>query len=360
LNRNESVKDVDLIFTDLLKSNNFLADNMEINDLCSYQVLNKELFLGNMSQTERQKFEELKAKWHFKLSEVEEKLYLFEQTKRINLNTENRYLKAFGNLEIEKSLLLFRISKNELVLKLINEQPELSPKELIKKTNEILTNTIKEVTSLRQKTARASNCIESLIDTGSQSCVTDEFKDSYIRKYKKLQRKLFFLLHSDTCPNYSNLSDPSKEMLNSWWLELMESTNEEFYYYTPMMFLYQVPDYEKLLSIYRKVCEILDIWPEDFETENHIDYLIRMSHSPDEVMDFMKNDIERLGLHLALLDVVKDQYTNCNKALDYLDKLERFSAYADELGKEIAKLKVHVKDLEKKLPVYLIDMLDEK
>ena len=202
---------------------------------------------------------------------------------------------------------------------------------------------------IKNKIARSLNDIEYVISDGSLSPVTTEFKNSYMQACKKLLRKLFFILHSDTCPKYSGLSAQKKTEINKLWLKLMKSTKDELYSFSPIMMLYSLPDYDQLKSIYKKACEILEINPDDFEIGNRLEFMIRKGTPIKAILEFLKSETERLELHLAHLELVQNEYTHDDQSQLYRDALANISVYSERLKSEVADLKKQITKLKKKI-----------
>ncbi len=103
---------------------------------------------------------------------------------------------------------------------------------------------------------------------------------------RKLLKKLFFLLHSDTCPGYSGLSGLKRTEINELWLELMKSTKDDLFSFSPTMMLYNLPDYQHLETIYLRACDILGIDPESYETGNRLEFMIKKGAHPIKYLSF--------------------------------------------------------------------------
>ena len=166
---------------------------------------------------------------------------------------------------------------------------------------------------------------------------------------KKLLKKLFFLLHSDTCPNYNKLSKQKQGKINELWLQLLKGSREESYSLSQSMMLYSLPDLEKLESIYRRACEILDINPGNFEIGNRLEFMISIGTPVNELLEFLTSETESLELHLAHLDLIQTEYTNEDKTHSYREALNDVSVHTEKLRSDIADLKEQVKNLKQKI-----------
>jgi DNA-binding transcriptional MerR regulator len=339
----------DFFVEDLLKKNTFLYENERIGKMYPKKDITEKVFLYNLSDSDRDGYFRAKELWMVKSTELDELLLNLERKKRLNMGIENKYFKTFGNLEIEKSKLRYRVEKYKIISDTMQNHPELSYRELIKLANEKLLKEDRERNDLMNKFARSLNYIGDFIFEGSPPQVTTDFKNSYIQACKKLLRKLFFLLHSDTCPQYSMLSPQKKSEINDLWLKLMKSTKNETYSYSPSMLLYSLPDYQQLESIYNRACEILEINPDDFEIGNRLEFMISKGTPIEEIMEFLKDETERLELHLAHLELIQNEYAHENQTQLYQNALANQEAHFERLRSEIAAMKMQIIKLKKKI-----------
>jgi predicted nucleic acid-binding Zn-ribbon protein len=272
-----------------------------------------------------------------------------ERKKRLNLGLENKYFRIFGSLEAEKSKFTCRFEKYNIILEVMHENPELSYRELIRSAEDRLTKAKREQNDIKNKITRSQNRIDYTIAEISQETVSDDFRNSYMQECKKLLRKLFFLLHTDTCPNYSELAGHKKSEINKLWLKLMKSTKEEMYSFSPSMLLYSLPDYEQLKLIYERACAILGIDPDCFETGNRLEFMIRKGASIESITEFLKSETEQLELHLARLELVQNEYTNEDQTQIYRLAMENINGYTERLKREISDLKKQIHKLKKQI-----------
>jgi len=340
---------IDFIINDLMEQNKFLWDNCMAGEVYSVKGITEELFLLRISKPQKEKYLQLKELWKTKSTELDDFLMCLERKKRLNLGLENRYFRTFGNYEAEKSKLTFRLVKYQIILEIMHENPEFTYRELIRSTGDKLARAEKTRNDLKSKITRSRNCIDNIISDYSRPPVSEEFRNSYMLECKKMLRRLFFLLHTDTCPDYAGLSLQKKKEINRLWLKLMKSSKDEIYSFSPSMLLYSLPDYEQLESIYRRACEILGIDPDCFETGSRLEFMIRKGTHPDKLIVFLESETEQFELHLARLDLIKDEYTHEDQAQKYRDAMENINIYSEKLGKEISDLKDKVKILKKQI-----------
>lgn len=335
--------------SDLLEQNRFLAGNERIGQEYSDKEYTEITLLGRLSGTDREKYYRMKEIWLTKSTELDDMLMYLERKKRLNLGIENKYFRIFGSLESEKSKFTYRLEKYKIMLEIMQEHPELSYRELIRVSGDKLTYAERERNDLKNKIARSQNRIDNIIIDDSQPPVSDEFKDSYMQECKKLLRKLYFLLHTDTCPNYSGLSKQNKVEINKLWLKLMKSTKDEMYSFSPSMLLYSLPDFEQLKSIYKRACEILGIDPDCYDTGNRLEFMIRKGASTESIMDFLKSETEQLGLHLARLELVQIEYTHEDQTRIYRHAIENINGHTESMKSEISDLKKQIQKVKKQI-----------
>jgi chromosome segregation ATPase len=156
------------------------------------------------------------------------------------------------------------------------------------------------------------------------------------------------MLHPDTASGNLSLTDCKKHQLNSLWLKLMKTTNE-INSFSPTMLLYHLPDYEQLESIYIKACEILDINPENYEVGNRLEFMIGKGTPFNEIMEFLKNEIEKLELQLANLELAQNEYTNEKQTQIYRYALENINDHTKKLKNEIKNMESQIKALKLKI-----------
>ena len=255
----------------------------------------------------------------------------------------------FGDLEAKKTGYKYRVKKYEVIIEIMQSKPELTYRRLLKLAVDKLDEAEREKNDIRNKISRSFNIIGEYEAGGFGSSITLEFKNSYMQTCKKLLRKLFFLLHSDTCPNYESLSKQKKAAINELWLKLMKSTKEEIFSFSPSMLLYSLPDYDQLELIYKKACEILEINPEDYEIGNRLEFMIKKGCTIEEIIEFLKNETEALELHLSNLELIQNEYTNENETQLYRTALNNIAAHSDKLKNEISDLKEQIVILKKKI-----------
>jgi hypothetical protein len=276
-------------------------------------------------------------------------LLFLERKKRVNLAIENKYFETFGKQESERSNALYQIEKYTMVLKILEDQPGLNIREVLRLAQKELLDAESKRSQIRNKIARSQNKIDFIFPQDSRSSATAEFKESYMQAVKDLLHKLFFMLHTDTCPGYEELSPEKQSEINDLWLLVMKSTNEELFSYGPTMMLYSMPDYEQLEVIYRKACKILEIDPEDFSIGNRLEFMIRKGSPFESIMEFLESENEKLSLHLAHLELVQNEYTYEDQAQEYRNALSDIAAHESKLEHEIAAMNSQIQDLKKKI-----------
>jgi len=340
---------IDFFISDLLGQNKFLADNYSIGQFYSEKEITEDMLLHKISVLQRETYIRSKELWLTKSTELDEMLMYLERKKKLNLGLENKYFRIFGSLESEKSKFTYRLEKYKIMLEIMQEHPELSYRELIRLSGDKLTYAERERNDLKNKITRSQNRIDNIIIDSSQPPVSDEFKDSYMQECKKLLRKLYFLLHTDTCPNYSGLSKQNKAEINKLWLKLMKSTKDEMYSFSPSMLLYSLPDYEQLKSIYKRACEILGMDPDCYDTGNRLEFMIIKGASIESIMDFLKSETEQLELHLARLELVQIEYTHEDQTQVYRHAIENINGHTESMKCEISDLKKQIQKLKKQI-----------
>ena len=212
-----------------------------------------------------------------------------------------------------------------------------------------LTKADNERSELNGKIARSLNYIGDIFKSGPLPSINSEFRDNYMKVCKKLLKKLFFLLHSDTCPNYSQLSRNKKIQINKLWLKLMKSTNDEMYSFSPSMLLYSLPNIEQLESIYKRACKIIEINPDDFEFGNRLEFMIRKGTSIEKILEFLAIETDQIELQLAHLELIKAEYTHEDQSQIYRAALASIDEHSEKLKSEVAKLKKQTVQLKKKI-----------
>ena len=340
---------IGFIINDLLEQGRFLTDNYQAGQSYSEKEITEEIFLLKIPKSQQEIYFRLKELWKTKSTELDDLLMYFERKKRLNIGLENKYFRFFGDLETEKSKFTYRYEKYKAILEIVNKNPGLSYRELIRLAGEKITEAERERNDLKNKITRSHNIIDHIIPEGTAPAVSDDFKNYYMQECKKLLKKLFFLLHTDTCPNYSGLSLQKKTEINKLWLELMKSTKEEVYSFSPSMMLYSLPDYEQLLSIYRRACEILGMDPGCFETGDRLEFLIKKGAHPDKIFEFLRSETEQLELHLARLELVQNEYTNEDQTQIYRNALENINIHSEKLKAAISDLKAEILKLKKRI-----------
>ena len=267
----------------------------------------------------------------------------------MNLAIENKYYETFGKHEADRSDLRYQIEKYTLVLKILEEQPDLSIREVLRMAQKELLDAENERSQIRNKIARSQNKLDFILPEGPRNTATNDFKESYTQACKALLHKLFFMLHTDTCPGYDDLSLEKQSEIDDLWLQVMKSTNEELFSYSPTMMLYSMPDFEQLESIYQKACRILEIDPEDFTIGNRLEFMIRKGSPIDSILDFLGTETEKLSLHLAHLELVQNEYTNEDLAQAYRDALSAIREHQSKLEHEIAEMKRQIKEMKQQI-----------
>ncbi len=306
------------------------------------------------SDAEKQNYLQLKELWRYKTDELSEYLFNLEKKKRLYTNLENRYLRIFGDQEMKKVNWTNRVKKLDAVVRLMEEFPDLSYRELLIMVNEIFNEALKEKAELKNKINRSQNILDISSFPELATAVSNELKSNYIAECKQLLRKLYLLLHSDTCPSYANLSEKKKKQINGLWLKLMKTTNGELHSYSPTMLLYQYPDLYVLQSIYFRACKILGISPDFVEPADRLEYMISKGASLQKVTLFLSEEVEKIDLHLAQLELVQTEYSH-NEETEYCrSALESVAAHQQKLELEIDDLKEEVSKLKKQIKWNLI------
>ena len=348
-NRDKNSGYINFFIDDLLNDNNFLIGNEQVNILYPEKDTTEKMLLYEVSESGREEYFQLKELWKVKSTELDNILLNLERRKKLNIAIENKYFKTFGNSETDKSRLKYAYEKYKIILDAMQSNPELSYRQLITLATTRLIEADRKRNDLKNKITRSLNYITVPEIKGFSSQVTNEFKDSYMQACKKLLRKLFFLLHSDTCPNYSGLSQQKKTGINNLWLELMSSTKNELCSYSPAMLLYSLPDYEQLESIYKRACEILEIDPEDYQIGDRLEFMIRKGTPIKKIVEFLKSETAGLELHLSHLELIQSEYTNEDQTQFYRNALENITEHSEKLKNEISALKNQILKLKKKI-----------
>ena len=351
---NITYSQIDFYIDDLLEHDTFLMNFEYLNHLYSEKEITEEIFLRNISGPEKEAYFRMKELWKTKSTELDEMLMSLERKKRLNLGLENKYFSIFGNLETERSKVKYRLEKFRIVLQSRLDHPELSYRELLKIAEGKLIEAERERNEIKNKITRSQNRIDYIIPEGSVPSVSDEFRKSYMLECKKLLRKLFFLLHTDTCPDYSGLSPEKKTEINKLWLKLMKSTKEEMYSFSPSMLLYSLPDYEQLESIYKRACEILGMDPECFETGDRLEFMIRKGSAVEVIIEFLKSETGELELHLARLELVQNEYTHEDQTQLYRQALADINGHTQKMKREISEVKNQIVKLKKQISEELL------
>jgi hypothetical protein len=339
--------------SDLLGQQRFLAGNEVIEQEYHGNEYTEAALLGKMSGPERERYFRMKEIWKTKSTGLDDMLMNLERKKRLNQSFEDKYFRFFGNLETEKSKLGLRALKLRTVLNLMQDHPDLTYRELLNRAKDKIAEAEKESLEMKNKIIRSQNYIEGLIPEGIQP-VSDEFRVAYMLECRKLLKKLFFLLHSDTCPGYTGLSGQKRTEINEMWLEIMKSTKDDLFSFSPTMLLYNLPDYQHLENIYFRACDILGIDPESYETGNRLEFMIKTGASMQSVFDFLRTETERLEIHLARLELIQNEYTNEDQTQLYRKSMEDVNAHSEELKGKIAFLKSQIIYLKKDISAKLI------
>ena len=338
-----SYSTVDFYISDLIQKSDFLLSNDQISNLHSSEDISEEILLRRLSPELRESYYRCKELWLTKSTELDDMLMYLERKKRLNLGIENKYFRIFGTLEGERSKLRLRLEKYIFILGMMRENPELTFRDLIRSAGEKLTKAKREQNEIKNKIVRSLNRIDFEIGENSNLSVSEDFRKSYTLECKKILRKLYFLLHTDTCPSYQNLSGRQKAEISKLWLKLMKSTKEDIYSFSPSMLLYSLPDYEQLKSIYEKACAILGIDPEFYETGNRLEFMIKKGSSIESVIGFLKEETGQLELHLARLELIQNEYTNEDQTNIYRQAMEDINSHTERLKNEITDLKMRIK-----------------
>ena len=337
---------VDFLINELLAESKFQCEpgqtGLQYSDMENTELL----ILSEASESERSEYNTLKIRWTEKSSEMDDFLLLLEQRKRFNLNTEDKYFSFFREEETEKAGLIYRIEKLRLVLSIMKEKPGLSYRELLTMAEERLKSAEIKNNEIRLRIARSQNCVNTESFDFPGTYITEDLKNKYTKSVKALLRKIWFLCHPDTSPDYNNLSEEKKKEIDELWLRTMSSTKKEQYSYSPNMLLYHLPDIDQLEAIYLIICTILGIEADYYETGNRLDFMIRTGTSITGLIEFLKYEISKISLQLTNLELIQDEYTNDIKTQKYRSALENISRHSDKLKNEIGELKVSLRLLK--------------
>lgn len=337
---------VDFLITELLTERKFLCEPGQTGLQYSTMENAEILILSDASVTQRAEYSSLKIRWTEKSSELDDYLFHLEQIKRFNLNSEDKYFSIFMKEETEKAGLIYRIEKLQLVLSIMKENPGLSYRELLTIAEERLKSAEIKNNEIRLRIARSQNCVNTESFDFPGTYITEDLKNKYTKSVKALLRKIWFLCHPDTSPDYTILSEEKQKEIDELWLRTMSSTKEEHYSYSPNMLLYHLPDLDQLEAIYLRICTILGIEPDYYETGNRLDFMIRTGTPITGLIEFLKYEISKISLQLTNLELIQDEYTNDIKTQKYRSSLENISRHSDKLKSEIGELKVSLRLLK--------------
>ncbi len=344
--KNVLPKPIKFYYQDLMVGAIFLQPNSAIH--YSGRPISEKTMLDDASEFQRATYHDLKQLWLFKSSDFDENLFLLERKKKINLGIEGKYFRSFNSLETAKGKLTYSLEKYKMILNLIPDHPDLSFKELVLHAKKQLVAARQARSDLRDMIARSSYYIDLENGGGSLSSFSSEFRNKYSRDCKKLIRKLFFLLHPDTSPDYLHLSKKNKKTMDGIWLDLMKCTKNEVCSFAPSMMLYSLPDLDHLQALYQRVCGILEIDPEekyDFGIDR-LDFLIRKGTPLEELLEFFKSEMDRIELHMANIELIQLDYTNETKSQFYQEALGDVEGHSLKLQNEISQLKQQIADIK--------------
>ncbi len=340
---------VDFLITELLHGRKFLCGTGQTGLQYSDMGNDELLILSEASVSERAEYNTLKIRWLEKSSELEDFLFQLEQKKRFNLNTEDKYYSLFIKEETEKAGLIFRIEKLRIVLALMKEKPGSRLRELLITAEEKMKNSELNNNEIRNSITRSRNCISPESYGLSDTYTHEEFQNRYKKEVKSLLRKIWLLCHTDTCPGYDNLGKEKQKEIDELWLRTMSSTKEEQYSYSPNMLLYHLPDLDQLKTIYFRICTILGIDAENYETGNRLDFMIRTGTPMTGLLEFLRSEISKINLQLVNLELIQDDYTNETRAQKFRSALENISFHSDKLKSEISGLKASLRSLKNEI-----------
>jgi hypothetical protein len=340
---------IEYFISDMMEKSKFLFANHFISQFYSNRKISEEILLHNITGQQEESYHRLKELWLTKSTELDDLLMYLERKKRINLSLENKYFRIFGSLEAGKSKFVYQLKKYKIIIEIMHDNPEFSLRELIISAGERLTVAIMEQNDIKNKITRSLNRIDFALIDVTKETISEDFKNSYMQECKKLLRKLFFLLHTDTCPNYSEFPGHKKAEINKLWLKLMKSTKEEMYSFSPSMLLYSLPDYEQIKSIYVRACEILGMDPDCYDTGNRLEFMISKGASIESILEFLKKETGQLELHLARLELVQNEYTHEDQSRLYRQAIEDMNGHTERLKSEVSDLKKQIVSLKKQI-----------
>lgn len=340
---------VDFLIRGLVTSK-FLISNILIKKYFPENDLTEDLFLANVTEPQRIEYFKAKERYHLKSFELENFLYMLEKRKRDNLNVEDSYFRKFHKSVAIISQLTYKLEEDKITLKTKLANPEWSDEMVKSVVRDKLLKASKEKEEILNKISRGLNFID--LSNSETTSVSDAYVYSYIQNYKNMLNKLRFLTHPDTCPNYNYLSQDGTKEIDEifFYLSVMKSDFEKTCSYAPQLLLHNLPDYEKLRSVYFKVCEILNINPENFEIGDRLEILIALGTSYYGVMEFLKNETESFTAKISHFELIQMDYVNELQTQIYREALENESAHEETLKNEITRLKTKIEYYERKIP----------
>jgi len=340
---------VDFLITELLPGRKFVCGTGQTGLHYSDMGNDELLILAEASASERAEYHTLKIRWLEKSSELDDFLFQLEQKKRFNLNTEDKYFSLFMKEEAEKAGLIFRIEKLRIVLTLMKEKPGSGLRELLTIAEERMKNSELNNNEIRNSIARSLNCISPESYGSSDTFTNEEFQNRYKKEVKSLLRKIWLLCHTDTCPGYDKLDQEKQKEIDELWLRSMSSTKEEQYSYSPSMLLYHLPNLDQIKGIYNRICTILGIDAENYETGNRLEFMIRTGTQMTGLLEFLRSEISQISFQLTNLELIQDEYTDETRAQKFRSALENISSHSDKLKSEIAELKASLRSLKNEI-----------
>jgi len=127
------------------------------------------------------------------------------------------------------------------------------------------------------------------------------------------------------------------------------SSKDELFSYTPGMLMWSLPDIDRLLSILRRACKILDYKIEDLDVADRLELMIKKGIPIEKIIVFLEHDIENLQLHLTNLEIIQDDYTNEFKTQLYRNAFENVESHKLKFNKEIISLKKQIMEQKDRL-----------
>jgi len=264
------------------------TDSAELNSFAVKKEKEIKL-LKQGTEKDKEEFWILKMTWLTKQDELGTELLHLENQRLKNANTEFKYLKIFGKVEVELQIQINRYNRLLISVQLKENNPDLDNEGMEQEVKKIEEQQETEFLELKFRTMLAEGYSDEFLQFGRP--LDEKELADYKDECKRILRECYKILYPDRLKfhkGYDNLTETQKNYLKELWHELMKIKDDQLGKAPNDLHYHNISlaDLQQILVEAKATLENAGL-------ELNVNYLIQ-GKTIKEQINWLSNEIERL------------------------------------------------------------------